>query len=176
MIHLFAGGTSIMKVNFKELEGLKVFINFAFKHYPEHIDVLIWGDDFVGDSIIDDFEKKPPFKMVCHRGNGGFAARRGWIDEIFEYPKANFTLVWALYWIKEKYPNEQIIIYGLDGDGADYYDGWVIKGQPQLHSENKPLEEKIKAIARCYKNLDEFEQRENIYVTKNSAYRGFPEW
>ena len=171
MINLFAGGRSVKDLDMSKIEGLKVFINFAFRHYKD-IDVLIWGDDFVGHILVDELKEKPPYKLVCHVGNAGKAYK--WIDDIIDPLKGTFTLIWALQWIRKNYPNEEITIYGLDGDGYDYYDGWVCKDHPYLNSENKEMKAKIEAIQRCYKELDQIEDRENIYVSKGSAYKGFP--
>lgn len=171
MINLFAGGRSVTNIDISKIDGLKVFINFAFRHFKE-IDVLIWGDDFVGSVLFDELKDRPPYKLYCLIGNAGKASR--WIDGVIEPKSGTFTLIWALQWIRDNYPNEEITIYGLDGDGYDYYDGWVVKDHPYLNSENKPMDEKIKAIKRCYSELDKIENRENIFVPSGSGYRGFP--
>ncbi len=159
-----------MEVDFRRLDGLKVFINFAWQKIPnEFIDVLVWGDYFVGDILREQFEEKPKFKLVCLRGAAGKS--RGWIDDAFEYPKYRFTLLWAILWLKEKYPNQQIKIYGLDGGDSDYYDGW---NKGRAFFPDKPKKEVVEALERCYKELDNLKDRTKIYVAKESKYKGFP--
>lgn len=175
LINLFAGGESVLKLDFNKIQGLKVFINWAFRHFDKEIDILIWGDDFVGDGLYKYFNGiKPCFKMICHRGNGGLAASKGgWIDDIFQYPDYNFTISWAILYLKEKFPNEDIIIYGLDGEEryADYYDGWN-KGVP-FHPSPPDIEKKD-SIRRSYLNLDKLPDRDHLFVCEGSAYKGFP--
>ena len=171
MIHLFAGGRSVLDTDFASLEGLKVFINFAWKKVPnEFIDILIWGDYFVGDFLKEDFNEKPSFKLVCLRGANGKA--RGWIDAAYEYPQYNFTLPWAILWLREQYSEEKILIHGLDGDGYDYYDGW---NKTNVLFPDKPFDQVLSAIQRCYLQLDKLDKT-NLYVQPGSAYKGFPEW
>ena len=171
LIHLFAGGESVKKIDMSKIEGLKVFINFAFLHFDDSvIDILIWGDDFVGKIFAETFKERPKYQIYCHRGNASLADK--WINGVFQYPQYHFTLSWALMWLKENYPNEKIVIYGLDGGtGSDYYDGW---NKGIAFHPTPPEIERIAAINRCYKNLDDFKDRENIYVAKGSAYKGFP--
>jgi hypothetical protein len=161
MINLIAGGKSVLNAEIKD--GLKVYLNFAFEYFDD-IDILIWGDQIVGDKLFEKFNGAASFKTVCHRTNGG--KYKNYVNDSFEFPKGRFTLVWALYWLKENYPDEIIVIYGLDGDGESYYDS-IIK-QPDI-------EKRINALTRCYSELDQIEDRENIYVAKGSSYKGFPE-
>ncbi len=167
MINLFAGGRSVRDLDMSKIEGLKVFINFAFRHFKD-IDALIWGDDFVGSVLVDELKEKPPYKLVCHRGNAGKAHK--WIDDVMDYEFGSFTLIWAIQWIRDNYPGEEITIYGLDGDGYDYYDGWVVKEHPYLNSKNKSMEDKLSSIRRCYAELDKIDKT-GIHVPENSGYR-----
>lgn len=172
MIHLFAGGRSVKDIDFGGLGGLKVFINWAFRHFDKEIDVLIWGDDFVGNGVREHYKEKPKFKLVCYKRSEGLA--KDWVDETFEYQRFSFTLLWAVLWLREKHPEKKIIIYGLDkGDGKDYYDGWN-KGMA-FHPTPSEIE-RVSTIERCYKQLDELTDRENIFTTKGSAYKGFTEY
>ena len=173
MVNLFAGGNSVLDIDLSKIEGLRVFINFAWKKIPHRfIDVLIWGDDFVGHVLADDLKEKPPYMLVCYKGNAGLANK--WVDDVMDYDKGRFTLIWALRWIRENFPDEEITIYGLDGDGKDYYDGWAVRTHPYLNSENKEMRLKLEAIQRCYSELDAIEDRGGIFVAEGSAYRGFP--
>lgn len=160
-IYLFAGGrSSLTKLN-EDLDGLKIVINLGYAHC-NNFDILFWGDKIVGDKLASLYAKKPTFRLVALKNNGGLA--KDWVDEYYSYNFGVFTVVWALMWLKEKYPNSKIYIYGLDGDGVDYYDDVI---------EQPKLEERVRRIQICYGQLDKL-PKENIYnCNPNSQYKGF---
>ena len=169
MIHLFAGGKSALKHLNEPLDGLKVVINFGYR-YCDNFDYLIWGDVHCGHQVGKDHPyEAPPFKCVCSVRNEGLAKR--WVSETFEYPYGCFTIVWAIMWLKEKFPDEEIIVYGLDGGYEDYYDD-VTKTTTSLQM---PIE-RVKIINRCYEQLDTLPcGKDGIYNgNPESAYKGFP--
>lgn len=152
-IHLFAGGRSVLDVDMSAIEGLKVFINFAFVKFTD-IDILIWGDGIVGDKLFEAFGTKPGYKLVCRKKHCGKS--KDWIDECYDFPDGHFTLVWAIKWLRQKYPEKEIHIYGLDGDGVSYYDDVI---------EQPPIWSRMDAIDRCYEELKQI-PKEKIKIIK----------
>ena len=163
MIHLFCGGrSSLSKLN-EPLDGLKVVLNFGFLNC-EKFDILFWGDKIVGDKLAEVYTDKPPFKCVCLRRNEGKA--QAWVDETYAYNFGVFTVVWALMWLREKFPDEDIYVYGLDGDGVDFYDSKAGVKQPET-------EERIRRNFLCYGQIDKLPKDRIYNCNPNSAYKGF---
>jgi len=159
LINLYCGGRSSLKHFDKE--GLKVVLNFGFLHSVP--DILFWGDEIVGDRVFEYYKEKPNFKLVALRRNGGKA--KDWVDEWYAYDFGVFTTVWALMWLRERYPNEKILVYGLDGDGISYYDGVI---------EQPELRERIRRLNVCYSQLDQLPKDNVFNMNPNSPYKGFP--
>jgi len=145
------------------LEGIKVVTNFGFK-YCKDADIIFWADKIVGDILGDYYTEKPKEMLVSLKGNGGKASK--WVDEYYGYPPESgcFTAVWALMWLREKFPDLDIFVYGLDGDGLSYYDGIV---------EQPDTKERIRRQGICCMQLDKL-PKEGIYnCNPNSVYKGF---
>ena len=149
MIHLFAGGKSSLDYTDKDLEGLKVGINFAYEA-TENIDLLIYVDDVVGYGIQKTYKVRPLFEIVCARRNGHMI--KNWVYEEAEVTYGSFTISFALTWLREKFPFEEIYVYGLDGgDAKDYYDEVILDKYGYKQPEAL---ERIKRLNRCYKELE----------------------
>lgn len=164
MIYLFAGGdSSLTKLN-DELDGLKVLINFGYEHCEDY-DMLIWGDKILGDKLREFYTRKPNAKLICLKRNEGKA--KEWVDEIFAYNYGVFTVVWALMYLREKFPNEEITVYGLDGGGKHFYDNEVTKTVSETETARRNN--------ICYSQLDGMPiDKKGIYNgNPNSPYKGF---
>uniref|UniRef100_A0A6H1ZV94 Uncharacterized protein n=1 Tax=viral metagenome TaxID=1070528 RepID=A0A6H1ZV94_9ZZZZ len=160
MIHLFCGGRSSLNKLNEELDGLKVVINFGFL-YCKKFDILFWGDTIVGDKLKEIYIEKPSFKLVALEKHGGKAS--DWVDEYYAYKFGVFTTVWALMWLRERY-DDDIYVYGLDGDGIAYYDKAV---------EQNSVEERIRRLKICYSQLDALPKAGIYNMNLNSPYKGF---
>lgn len=149
MIHLFAGGKSSLDYIDKDLEGLKVGLNFAFEA-TEDIDVLIFCDECVGEAIKKKYKVRPLFDIVCTKANGRMIA--GWVTEPLNVSYGAFTVTNALYWLRSRFPNEDIYVYGLDGgDASDYYDKAIKENYNYDQPETK---ERQRRLGICYSQLE----------------------
>src|SRR5574343_523924 len=170
MIHLFAGGRSSLKLLNEPLDGLKVVINFGYE-FCEKFDILIYLDEIVGNALKKKYTEKPNFRIVTCKAHSKMIPE--WVDDYINSNYGCFTIVSAIIWLRYKYPDEKIIIYGLDGDGEDYYDEVTLKARNAAQHED--LKIRIHKINQCYKQLDDIPcGRANIYNgNPNSPYKGF---
>lgn len=164
MIYLFAGGhSSLNKLN-DELDGMKVLINFGYEHCEDY-DMLIWGDTVVGDKIREFYTRKPNAKLICLRKREGKS--KEWVDDTFYFDYGVYTIVWALMYLRNNHPNEEITVYGLDGGGKHYYDNEVTATVNETETARR--------IGVCYKQLDSMPiDKTGIYNGNlDSPYKGF---
>ena len=170
MIHLFAGGKSSLDYMDKDLEGLKVGINFAFEA-TEDIDLLIYVDDVVGNAIRKKYQVRPLFDIVCAKRNGRMI--KDWIYEEEEVTYGSFTIIFAIMWLRKNFPDQDIYVYGLDGgDATDYYDEAMLDNYGIKQPERL---ERIQRLNRCYRQLEEMPiSKDRIYnMNPNSPCKAF---
>lgn len=167
MIYLFAGGHSSLEKLNEDLDGLKVLINFGYEHCDDY-DILIWGDEIVGHKLVEYYTRKPNAELVCLMRHEGRA--KEWVDDTFGYTFGVFTIVWALMYLRNRFPNDDIIVYGLDGGGKDFYDNPITNTVKE--------EERARRVEICYKQLDEMPiDKSRIFNgNPNSPYKGFEFW
>lgn len=146
MIHLFAGGKSSVD-NFDKVDGMKVVINFGFEVFKD-FDMLIFLDEIVGYTLQKKYDKRPPFYIVCAKINGRMI--KDWLYEEIDTWGA-FTISNAIIYLRSKFPDDDIIVYGLDGGNArDYYDDIIEKD----YGIKQPEEiERVRRLNRCYDEL-----------------------
>lgn len=148
MIHLFAGGKSSLEYINEPLEGMKVGINFAFE-FAKDLDMLIYIDDVVGYAIQKKYKSKPPFEIVCAKRNGFMI--KDWIFEEREVTYGSFTIIFALMWLREAFPDQEIYVHGLDGgDAQDFYDDKIKENYGLVQPETL---ERIKRLNTCYDQM-----------------------